>query len=126
MKIASTTPPRESIHGRSARVETFPIELEPPSNKTSDSPDSTATAVPSPIANIVHSKCGWRARGSPRRPPHMTIATTISHPTTRVLLRLAQSATQLATARHPAMLQWTPPSAIEPAPHRIESSTSST
>jgi hypothetical protein len=64
MKIASTTPPRASIHGSSARVATFPIELEPPSNRMSDSPDSTAIVVPSPIANIVHSKCGGFARAS--------------------------------------------------------------
>ena len=124
MMTASTTPPRASIHGSSARDATFPIELDPPSNRTRVSPDSTATAVPSPIANIVHSKWGGASRRARVSVGSMTSAAATPHAAVRTDRLPAPIAMQDATPIVAPTDQCAPPRTIDPAPHRSDISTS--
>jgi len=125
MITASTMPPRASIHGRSAREATLPIDVEPPSKRTSAPLDSIAIAVPSPIANTVHSKCGRSSRTDRAIGGRNTRAAAVAAATTRVRRPRDRTDPQPATASAAPSDQCAPPSAIDPAPHLIASSTSS-
>jgi hypothetical protein len=126
MNAASTTPPRASIHGRRTRDATAPSELEPPSKRTRAEPLSIATVVPSPIANIVHSKCGRSVRCSLKSGGRARSIPTAIQAATRIARRGARNARTHAAASAPPTDQCTPPIAIDPAPQRIASSTSPT
>lgn len=111
--------------GSSAELATPPIELDPPSNRTTERPLRTTYAEPSPTASIMSSNRGGSA-DLRTHPIHATAPTAPHQSSIRIGRRAAKNAPTTHVRTMAAMGHGTSPTCAAPPSSASDASTSAT